>query len=536
MPLRLPAAAAILLIAVLTFYYPGHTWLHSDTQIYAPIMDRQLDGTLFRNELITQHPHVSFTLYDEITWVIRKVTGVDLYWALKLQQAVVRTAQAAGFYLLAAALGMNPVAAVVTAAALSLGGTILGPSVLTIEYEPVPRGFAVGLLVLGMGLVAHRRHRAAGLALAGSLMYHPPTLAPVLLILLLWAWFHRRNALWPVVVPVAVMTLIVLAAAKLQSTESPGFFSLLPVDAEELQRKRASYNWVSIWWRTWWSQHAGLWVLGLLAVGRLWRGLDPFWRWLLVGLPTVGILTMPLSYGLLEGLKWGLIPQFQPMRALLFVTLMPLLAACVAGTRAASAGRVVEAFAWFVPVYWIPANVRLWQVPTGDRLVLIAALAAFSAWSLWMLAKRHWVALAVLAALLPFYAIPRIAGGRQWSKLITPELTQLAEWANHTTPKDAVFVFPTARQDLAPGIFRAGSKRALYVDWKGGGQVNYFVSLGREWWRRYQDVMVKPDPSRPLSWYAERKIDFIVLGAAERRADGQTAYENPKYLVYPTHP
>ncbi len=536
MSLRAPAAAAVLLIAVLTFYYPGHTWLHSDTQIYAPIMDGQVDGTLFQNELITQHPHVSFTLYDEITWLIRKATGVDLYWALKFQQAVVRTGQAAGFYLMATAAGMNPAAAIVTSAALSLGGTILGPSVLTIEYEPVPRGFAVGLLVLGMGLAAHRRHRAAGLALANSLMYHPPTVAPVLLVLLLWVWFHRRDAIWDLLAPVAVMAVIVLAAAKIQSRESPGFFSLLPADAEELQRRRASYNWISIWWRTWWSQHFGLWLLGVAAAARLWRGLDPFWRWLLVGLPTLGLLMMPLSYVLLEGLKWGLIPQFQPMRALLFVTLMPLLAACIAGTRAASTGRMVESFAWFVPVYWIPANVRLWEAPALDRVALVAGLAALTAAGLSMLEKRNWVPLAVIAALLPFYAIPRVAGGRQWSKLITPELTQLADWANHSTPKDAVFVFPTAGQNLAPGIFRAESRRALYVDWKGGGQVNYFVSLGREWWRRYQEVMAKPDPSRPLSWYAERKIDFIVLDAAERRGDARPVFENPKYVVYPTHP
>lgn len=536
MPVRLPAAAAILVIAVLTFYYPGHTWLHSDTQIYAPIMDRQIDGSLFDNELITQHPHVAFTLYDEITWGIRKVTGLNLFWALKCQQAVARTGQALGLYLLTTAVGMNPAAAVVTTAALSLGATIFGPAVLTIEYEPVPRGFAVGLLILGMGFAAQRRHRAAGVAFAASLMYHPPTVAPVLLILLLWVWFHRPDAAWDLITPIAIMALVVLAAAKLQSKESPGFFSLLPPDAVELQRKRASYNWISIWWQTGWSQYAGLWLLALAAAARLWRGLDPFWRWLIVGLPTLAMLTMPASYVLLEELKWGLIPQFQPMRALLFVTLMSLLAASVAGTRAATTGGLLEAFAWFVPVYWIPANTRLWEAPSPERLVLIAGLAALTSVSLWLLERRQWVAVAMVAALLPFYAIPRVAGGRQWSKLITPEITALADWARQSTSKDAMFVFPMAGQSLAPGIFRAESQRALYVDWKGGGQVNYFVSLGREWWRRYQEVMLKPDASRPLSWYAERKIDFIVLDAAAPRADARAVYENSTYRVYPTHP
>ena len=33
-----------------------------------------------------------------------------------------------------------------------------------------------------------------------------------------------------------------------------------------------------------------------------------------------------------------------------------------------------------------------------------------------------------------------------------------------------MFLFPDVGHDLYPGIFRALSERALYVDWKSGGQ------------------------------------------------------------------
>ena len=44
---------------------------------------------------------------------------------------------------------------------------------------------------------------------------------------------------------------------------------------------------------------------------------------------------MPLSYLLLERAKWVLMPQFQPGRYLLFVTLFAMMLGCLAAVRAA---------------------------------------------------------------------------------------------------------------------------------------------------------------------------------------------------------
>ncbi len=45
-----------------------------------------------------------------------------------------------------------------------MGATIIGPAVLTVEYEPVPRGFAFGLALLAIGLMAQNWYLMSGLA------------------------------------------------------------------------------------------------------------------------------------------------------------------------------------------------------------------------------------------------------------------------------------------------------------------------------------------------------------------------------------
>jgi len=71
----------------------------------------------------------------------------------------------------------------------------------------------------------------------------------------------------------------------------------------------------------------------------------------------------------------------------------------------------------------------------------------------------------------------------------TPALTSLSNWARSETPLDAVFLFPAAGHGLEPGVFRTAALRAVYVDWKGGGQVNYQRDFATEWWFRWQQTM-----------------------------------------------
>src|ERR1700722_9588681 len=146
---KIAVAAAICALTLLNFFqFPGHTYLQADSQIYIPILEHIWDPGVLANDLVAQRPHVSFTLYDELQMAVRKVTGLPFREALEGEQILFRALGIFGLYLIALSAGLSTVPALLVAAIVSLGATIGGPSVLTFEYEPTPRGFAVPLLFL----------------------------------------------------------------------------------------------------------------------------------------------------------------------------------------------------------------------------------------------------------------------------------------------------------------------------------------------------------------------------------------------------
>src|SRR5580700_2994320 len=103
------AAGIVLLTALTWFQFPGHTWLQQDSQIYAPILEHLRDPLLLRNDMVAQHPHVAFTLYDEAALSLRTLSGQSLQAVLVFQQIVTRALGIWGLYLMAAALGFSGV-------------------------------------------------------------------------------------------------------------------------------------------------------------------------------------------------------------------------------------------------------------------------------------------------------------------------------------------------------------------------------------------------------------------------------------------
>src|SRR5437667_10091430 len=94
--------AAVVVFALLSFFqFPGHTWLQSDTQIYIPIMEHMWDASALNQDLIVQHPHVLFTLYDEIAIGLRKITRLDFRHVLQAEQFALRVLAIWGVYLIA---------------------------------------------------------------------------------------------------------------------------------------------------------------------------------------------------------------------------------------------------------------------------------------------------------------------------------------------------------------------------------------------------------------------------------------------------
>ncbi len=498
-------AAALLAITLLSFFiFPGHTYLQQDTQIYVPILEHQWSGAL-ASDLIVERPHVNFTLYDELTNLVRWVTRAPLRDVLEGEQLVFRGLGFFGIYLIASALGLGFADAVVVTALFGLGATIAAPAVLTIEYEPTPRAFAVPLIFLSIGWLLQRRDWLAGVSGACAFLLHAPTTWPLGVAMLCVLVARRRAGVALIPMAIGAGALVWIGVA--QSVAEPQhFLARLGAQQEALQRMRASYNYVSTWWAAWIGQYL---LFGAVAALAMWRLRASREIAVVLGsLSMAGLMSVPLSWLLLEHWHFAAIPQIQPARALLFVTAVAVITASVAGCRATP----MEAFAWFAFALLAAAQFRFFDWPGARAVVVLMVCAGLLAWSRTRLGMAALLAPAMLwlAGVVPFHNIE------------TPDLAALAQWAQRRTPADAVFVFPQAGRDRAPGWFRGVSLRAVYVDWKGGGQVNYLREFGEEWWRRWQAVTGGLLPPG---------IDFVVY---PRAVEGAAApvYRNASYVVY----
>ena len=574
---RLAVAAAIAVLTLLTYFqFPGHTYLGSDTQIYVPMLERIWDPTVLSPDLVATQPHLSFTLYDEITIALRWLTRTSFRTVLVAQQLIFRACEILGVYLLALSFPLSRRLAMLVAAIFSLGATIVGPAVLVFEYEPVPRGFAIGLVFLAVGLVARNRMLLAAIVAALAFLYHPPT---VWVFWLLYFWLVMRRREYRNLLPLAAAVAILLISARFQAggPVSQEFFARVSPEAEILGRMRAGYNWVTTWSPLLFWQYIFLWIVSMGAYVRV---KPQAARSFVIGMPAIGIVSMPLSFLLLEKLKWALIPQFQPARALLYVSAFAMILAAAAAIHAAESKRWFECFIWFALALSPPSSARLFQIDGRQILVdislsILLALALTSksnvaqvpdlrkasprsllpsfislpaAGSTTILAAAgnpagnsiederprsplRSVPLA-LAAILPFFALPYLGQVRNYPVVDLSTVNDLARYAKTETPKDAVFLFADAGQSANPSIFRAESLRAVYVDWKSGGQMNYRASLGAEWWRRWQETnSLRFDPSE-LPRLRALGVDYLVLSKTHAVPNRPVIYENAAFVVY----
>ena len=298
---------------------------------------------------------------------------------------------------------------------------------------------------------------------------------------------------------------------------------------------RTAYVWISAWPAATIVHHLLVLAVFVAAFVRIRRTAGVELRILLLGLAALGLLTMPLSWVLLEQFHWGLVPQVQPMRALLFLTLGMQFFTAAAGAFAMAARRPAEAFIWFAFAYLLPLQPLLTGPFVWSRVNLAIALAAVTA-----LAGIRWAPVVAFGA---FFVIPALGGVVNYPQLHTPDLAELSAWARANTGRDAVFVFPGANRSLAPGIFRSEALRAVYADWKGGGQVNYLKDLGEQWWFRWRQIR-DFKPGRPAAIHSFRDQLRSPAGTARprgaiperhvRRLPDQIMWH--KLLTRPRHP
>jgi hypothetical protein len=113
---------------------------------------------------------------------------------------------------------------------------------------------------------------------------------------------------------------------------------------------------------------------------------------------------------------------------------------------------------------------------------------------------------------------------------MTPELDNLIEWARASTPPDSVFQFADIRRGLEPGVLRSRAQRAIYADWKAGGQVNFMPSFARIWADRWKQV----ERPQSLLRYRELGIDFVVFRSGKAPKNAKPVFRNAAWTVFRT--
>jgi hypothetical protein len=536
--------AAVAAIVWLEFaFYPGHTYLRGETQIYVPVIERLAHPGFLSRDLVAAHPYVTYTIYDELTLLLHQGLGLNLQTALTLQQLLCRAAGVSGVFLIAGSAGLTDIFALLVAGLLNLGAVLAGPAVSMFDPEPVPRAFAFSLVLLAIGLLAKQRPLLASFCAGIALVYDARIAAIFWIVVLFAVAFDRKlRPLFRTTLPALLVFVLLLANfAQLQpgETDRQIIFAKIPAWLAALQRFRTDYVWVSSWAGTYLWQYAAILVLALWAIVRIAPALNRQTRWFFLALSTAGLLSVPFSYIGLEYLRWFAMAQIQPAQNLLFTIAIASIACAIAGIRAARAQKFWEAAFWLVVVFAIAIDSSIFDFfrprsfHEAAALVLCLALAFGLAALLARFGYSRWAPAAFLAPLAAVFAIPALLPPKP--ALDTKPLTALIDWAVSNTWGSSLFLFPDAGHSIEPGVFRAKSWRGLWVDWEGGLLADYFEGAATEWLQRWQQAAATPFTPRRLQELLPLEIDYYVLKRKHALANIRPVFENSRYAVYDAH-
>ena len=523
-------------------FFPGHTYLEGDTQIYLPILERLDAPGFLSRDLVATHPNVTHTIYDEVTLSLHGVLNLNFQTALMAQQLLYRAAAIFGVFLLASSAGVGNVLAYLIAILLNLGATLPGPAVPLVDREPVPSAFAFGLALLAAGLIACEKPLLAGFAGGVAILYDPVIVAPLWAVIIACFLFDKRlrRLMRPTLTILVIFVLLSANLAQLQPgvVESQELFSKISEPFAKLQQFRTPFVWIGLWAAHEMWHYLAIFVCGIWATARIWPALQRQVRWLLLALPVCGIISVPVSAVLLDDLGWSLIPRIQPARALLFTVAFSSLACAIAGIRAATRRSRFEAGSWFVVVFAIPLNVRVLDLFTFTNwnhlleLGVAVVLALMLVVSVARLGSTKWKSMVLVPAIAAIFLLLFVGRRGNGSKLDRHLTLELASWAEENTWGSSMFLFPDAGRELYPGIFRAESQRALWVDWKSGSLVPYFESLAIEWWQRWQETMQRGFSAQRLQSMLSLPIDYYVLKPQNQLVGVPPVYQNRDFVVY----
>ncbi|HZS55496.1 MAG TPA: hypothetical protein VFA65_13940 [Bryobacteraceae bacterium] len=518
--------------------FPGHTYLQADTQLSVPMLERLVNPGFLSRDLVAVHPNLQYTVYDEATLFLHQA-GVSIENALLAQQIACRAACMLGILLLSLSAGMTEVFALLIAACVNLGANLTGPAVMLVEMESIPRALAWGLIVLAIGLLAREKPLLTGLAAGFALIYSPTIAGPfwLLLIVVLIVDRRLRRLLRPTMTALGIFVLLLANLAQLQPgvADNQAFFSKISASYAALQQFRTPYQWVSLWTAGQLWSYLAIWVCGMWAISRIWPALNRQARWFFIALPACGVLSIPVSYLLLDRLHWSFIPQIEPTRWLLFAVCLSSVACLIAGIRAATARKSWEGALWFLVALALPFRtevlelLRLTRLDALERLAAAVLLACTLA--LLLRADRKLMPVSLLTPLLAIalLQLPRFEKADEHQQ---QTVLDLAEWAKANTWGSSMFLFPDLGRSRAPGLFRARSERALWVDWNSGALVPYFQSFAAMWWDRWQQTMQDGYSVQRLGAALSQPIDYYVLTRANRIEAIKPVFANEEFEVY----
>lgn len=517
--------------------FPGHTYLHSATQIYVPMLERIDSPGYLSRDLVATNPNLSYTIYDEVTLFLHREARLDFQRALEDQQFIFRLAGLIGVFLLARAAGLGDAYSLLIAALVNWGAALPGPAIYTVDTEPVPMAFACGAALLAAGLLATAKPLLGALAGAIALLYDPTIAAPFWTIVVLAFFFDRqsRKMLRPTlpILLVSVLLLANLAQLQPQMVADQALFARLSARTAELQQFRTPYAWFSPWRHELW-QYLALAVFGTWAAARIWPLLNRQTRWLMAGMGLAGIVSVFCNYVLADRARLAIAVALQPSRMLVFTVLFTSFACALAAVEAVKRRLYWEAFGWFALVAALPLNARMFDflcIFESGHAAPFALCLSIAALFTWTARSKRLLPLALLAA-IPALAVAIRAGRLSPSDESRKSVTELAAWAEQNTWGGSLFLFPDAGRELYPGVFRARSRRALWVDWKSGMLVASFQPVALEWFDRWQGSMAGGFSRERLESLLPLPIDYYVVKSAHRLPGMPTAFRNQEFYVY----
>ncbi|MFL6450250.1 MAG: hypothetical protein ACJ746_21610 [Bryobacteraceae bacterium] len=487
----LSVGLALVLITLLEFhFFPGHTYLRSDSQIFVAMIERLAAPAFLSRDFVATPPHLVFTAYDEVTLLLHRLTQQDFQSILAWQQLACRASAVVGIFLLASSAGVKDFPALLIAAVVNMGAALPGAAVSATEPEPVPHAMAFSLCLLALGLLANEKPLLSGFAGGVALAYQPATAA------IMWAavalTFVLNRRLRPVLRPMLTILLVFLLLLANLAQLQPGvidagtFFRRISPSWLRILRERTPEVMISTWSGEAIAFYLLVFVGGVIASARIWPSLNRQSRWMGALLLFGGLLSLPLSGILLEVYRWSLVPQFQPARALLFTVALSLAAAPMAASRAAQMGKRFEAAAWCAFALAISVGTQFRTAAHPDPVA-------------------------------------------------RPAVAELASWAKESTWGGSMFLFPDAGRAAYPGIFRAESIRAVYADWIGGELSKYFEDFAREWDHRWHSTMGGDFSARRLEGLLDLPVDYYVLRRTNALERVQPVYGTRDFVVYERH-